>query len=269
MSPITAPFARIETATVLQALSLAFSGKSSAGVGIGAAILALIAGSGCVNVYQPLVGLQNPVVVDTQSPNFAGLHVVVRCVPEDFLDERDAGILCTRMEELFVAQGATVKTISAKTKAADEEEEGEPTEVEAPLPEDTITVELRAKKVNADTSALLWVFSILTVSLVPAMSEYTYVQEVVVRDRRGVRLASAELKGRLVRYYGLGAWAGTRLTNLIFRDDEEDITNRAFRQGISNDLYGQVSQMVFNARMRQRVLSRTVSTVATSSVAGR
>ena len=239
------------------------------------ALVALIFGAlpstaGCVNVYQPLLGLQTPVVVDPQRQNFNDLRLAVRCVPRDFLNPKDAKILCDRVEELFVAQGAKVQTYAGVSKADDDgsEEGAAAAKTRDASPRPDLTLELRARLLNKDTSALMWIFSLLTLTLAPAMSEYSYVQEVVIRGQGGTLLASAELKGRLVRYYGLGAWAGTRLVNLIFRDDDEDQTNRAFRRGISDDLYGQLSQMVFNSKMRQRVLTRPVSTSSVARAGG-
>ncbi len=44
--------------------------------------------SGCVTVYEPLVSLQRPVVIDPEVGNFEGQHLLVRCIPGDYLRGR-------------------------------------------------------------------------------------------------------------------------------------------------------------------------------------
>lgn len=237
-------------------------------------LVILAAGSGCVSVYQPLSGLQTPVMVDPQLANFADLRILVHCVPEDLL-EGESGVLCDRMRTLFENQGATVQTVTSVTRTEDEETfppppapeadaeaakpeagEGEEDELEAApprLPPDLI-VELRARELHEKVHYTMWAFSWLTLTLAPGVSENAFVQEVVIRDARGTLLVTGALEGRIVRYFGFGYWATSKLLDLIARDDDEELTDDRLSELLCSDLYGQISQMVFNANMRRKVL---------------
>ena len=97
-------------------------------------------------------------------------------------------------------------------------------------------------------------------TLVPAIEESTFAQDVVVRDSSGVALVSRSLEGRLVRRIGFGPWAGNKILDLLWRDDEEEVHGAAGRD-LSTDLYQQLSQLVFDARMRSEVLRQIPSRV--------
>lgn len=232
-------------------------------------ILAALA-SGCVSVYQPLSGLQSPVMVDPQLANFPDLKILVHCVPDDLL-EGEAGVLCDRMKTLFENQGAEVKTVTSRMRTPEEEtflapppepdKKAEPAPGEAPkeaaapppiLPD--LIVELRARELHEKVHYTMWLFSWMTLTLAPGVSENTFVQEVVIRDGRGTLLVTGALEGRIVRYFGFGYWATSKLLDLIARDDDEELTDDRLSELLCGDLYGQISQMVFNANMRRKVL---------------
>lgn len=241
--------------------------------------LPLFAGSGCVTVYHPLSGLHAPVVVDPEVGNLPDLRIVLHCVPRDILKEK-AGVFCQHVQQLFENQGAEVHTVTSVTRTAADgefrapapatppggakESPGAPaegtTKVKKPpaLPPHLI-VELRARHLMERTHWTMWTLSMFTLTLAPGISENIFVQEVVIRDATGNLLVSGELKGRIVRYFGLGYWLSTKLVNLIARDDDEDLNDGRLKEVLSADLYGQLSQMVFNANMRRRVLGATVT----------
>lgn len=239
---------------------------------VGLLLCVAASSAGCVAVYQPLSGLHTPVMVDPQLANFADLKILVHCVPKDLLEEGEAGVLCGRVKSLFENQGAQVRTVTSRIRTPDEETfEAPPTEApeeNAPDPKDgkaeekpppprlrpDLIVELRARELHEKVHYTTWVFSWLTLTLAPGLSENSFVQEVVIRDGRGTLLATGALEGRIVRYFGLGYWVTTRLVDLIFRDDDEDLSDENLSRLLCGDLYGQISQMVFNANMRRRVL---------------
>jgi len=234
-----------------------------------ATLLAL--GTGCTTVYHPLSGLHAPVVVDPQVGNLPDLRIVVHCVPRDIL-KKTAGALCQRVQQVFENQGAEVRTVtSAGRTEADtrfevaappvvKQDASKPTDAKAKKPKPPpalrpdLIVELRARHLHERTHYTMWVLSFFTLTLAPGISENIFVQEVLIRDDRGNLLVSGELKGRIVRYFGLGYWVSSKLINLIARDDEEDQNDDNLKRLLSEDLYGQLSQMVFNANMRRKVL---------------
>lgn len=236
------------------------------------ALALLLGSSGCVAVYHPLAGLQTPVVVDPTLGNLTDVRLLVHCVPKDIL-EGEAGLLCNRIKTLFENQGAEVKTVTSVGRSADDETFEPPLEEEPPPPADPapgeapkkeekkapprlrpdLIMELRARHLHERTDYPMWILSWMTFTLAPGISENTFVQEVTIRDNRGSLLAQAELKGRIVRYFGLGYWAVNGLLDLTFRDDDEELSDEQLSRSLSNDLYGQLSQMVFNANMRRRV----------------
>lgn len=216
--------------------------------------------TGCVTVYQPLSGLHGPVVVDPGLENFPELDLVIRCIPRELLEPEDAERLCQKLERLFENQGARVTTIATldpdDRDDADADAEGGDDADTGPRPHQ-LTLELRARELDAHSSGIMWFWSIMSFTLAPAMSEQTFEQQVTVRDATGARLMTASLEGRLVRYYGLGYWVGNGLLNWLFRDDDEDLDAEQLERSLSDDLYRQLSQIVYNAEQRHRVLSPT------------
>lgn len=247
-----------------------FRGAASLAVAVAVAITAVtMFGTGCVTIYHPLSGLQTPTLVDPALPNFEGLRLVVRCVPGSFLEEQDADRLCRIVERAFANQGAVVETLASVNPAEDRrrQEADAPPESAVRPPTETLTLELRARELDRQRSLWRWFFCIFTLTLYPARSEYSFSQEAIVRSEDGALLARAELDGRIVRYYGLGYWASNGLANLLLRDDDEDISNATFKLAFSGDMFGQLSQMVYNARWRQRALDARPTTGAKSGAA--
>jgi hypothetical protein len=208
--------------------------------------LLAILSSGCVTVYQPLVSLQRPVVVDPRIANFEGQRMLVRCIPGDYLEQDDAEQLCRNVRSLFTRQGAQVEVeIPRAGVAARDEREGAKAD---------LIIDLRARLVHEEDSALLWALSGLTFTLVPAITEFTFAQEVTIRDSSGFQLASDTLQGRFVRYTGIGIWAVNSALDLLVRNDHEELTGDAPKKDFSRDFHEQLSQLAFNARMRSWVM---------------
>jgi hypothetical protein len=208
-------------------------------------LLALLA-SGCVTVYQPLVSLQRPVVVDPRIANFEGQRMLVRCIPGDYLEPDDAEQLCRNVRSLFTNQGAQVEVEvpRAGVSARDEQEAAKA----------DLIIELKARLVHEEDSALLATLSVLTFTLVPAITDSTFAQEVIIRDSKGFQLASDTFQGRFVRYTGVGLWAVNSALDLLVRSDAEELTGDAPKKDFSRDFHGQLSKLAFNARMRSLVM---------------
>jgi hypothetical protein len=215
-------------------------------------IIVLSLGAGCVTVYQPLATLHRPIVIDTGVANFDGMSILVNCVPTDFMDRTAADQLCQRVQTLFENQGATVQTISRVGEAAREQEE-EAAE-EGPVGPSDLTVELRARRIHEEKHPFLWVISFMTLTMLPAMTEYTFAQDITIRDQAGFLLVTETIQARFVRYFGGGIWAANQLLDWFVREEADKLMGKAAARDFSRDYYGQLSQMVFNARMRWRVL---------------
>lgn len=202
--------------------------------------------TGCVTVYQPLVGLQRPTVVDFQQDNFAGQKILVRCIPEQNLNAKQAQVLCRKISTLFVNQGAEVQTVvpAARDAAGAEATEGTP----------DLTIDTKVRLVSEQSSVLLAFAFYWTLTLVPHIVEYTFAHDVTIRDREGFALASTTLQARFIRYMGVGVWGTNLVADWLVRSPDEKLGGKVAQQDFSRDLYRQLSQLTFTAMMRSRVM---------------
>lgn len=228
--------------------------------GLTLAILALllsVAASGCVvRVYQPLSGFHRPIVADPRLPNFQDTQLDVHCVPGGILNEQEAGVLCQKVRALFENQGARVRTHLSAGMSEDDEVDEVPSEATAASePRTELSLELRARRVHASQHPISWVLCWGSLSLLPGVVEATFAQDIVIRDGEGFLLLSDSLEGRLVTRFGSGAWLGNAIADL-WRDDEEKVLGEAANRDLSRDLYGQLTQLVFNAKMHAEVLQQ-------------
>lgn len=215
-------------------------------------LVLLVLGTGCVHVYQPMSGLHRPVVVDPQAPNLVGTSVRVVCPPGDDMSRGEARVLCERVGKLMEIQGARVTTVTDRPLG--DEELGEEAAKEDTPPTTDLVLELRPHRHHTTNNMVSWVLCVATGTLVPGYTQSTFTQDVVVRDGTGFLLATDRLEGRLVRTFGLGTWFGNKLADLIWRKKEDELSKKQVYAEVSGDLYGQLSQLVFNARMRWEVL---------------
>jgi len=219
---------------------------------LGLPVLGLLA-TGCVQTYQPMSGLHRPIVVDTKAANLVNMAVLVHCVPGDQLGPQDAARLCRNVGALFSSQGAQVRTVSEKTLRTDDALDGlDSTENSSDGAE--LVVELRSRRIHESNDPLLWLLCYSTFTLVPAVTEFSFAQDVTIRDGEGFLLVTDTLQGRLIRRFGVSVWAGNKLLDWLWREDEEQLTKEAANRDLSDDMYSQLSQLVFNAKMRQQVL---------------
>ncbi len=224
--------------------------------------------SGCVRVYQPMTGLHDPVVVDLAEANLRDVSLTVHCVPGDLVNNTEAGALCRNLSTVFTNQGAVVRTITTKGRYQDDElgaDPSDPPEIAGLSEEDAarerveLFLEIRSRQVRREDNLVSWILCFSTFTLVPSVQERVFAQDIVVRDETGFLLVRDTLMGRHLRYFGGGVWAGNWLLNAVWRKKEDDLTNKTMRQDLSDDLYHQLSQLVFNARMHAIVLSEDVA----------
>jgi len=204
---------------------------------------------GCLSVtaYEPLLGLQRPVVLRTDAANFEGQRILVRCVPGDYLEPQDMDRLCRGVRTALSNQGAEVEVEVPRGGRVREDSE------ERPSPKD-LTIELSARLLHVDNPPILWLLSYMTLTLVPVITEFTFAQDVRIVDGDGALLVSDSLQGRFIQYVGAGVWAVNALLDVAVRKEEEKINEAASMNEFSRDLYGQLSQLAFHAGKRSQVL---------------
>jgi hypothetical protein len=219
----------------------------------------VLAAPGCVvQVYEPLSGLHRPTVIDARQPNFTDTRLMVHCLHGGLLSDAEAGSLCDKVRTLFVNQGAEVRTFVG---AGDAEGEGSPppdapeaaTEADPRL---ELTLDLRARKTDQSNHPLSWAIFIASFTVLPAVQEWSFAQEVVIRDETGFLLTSDTLEGRWVWRYGFGAWLGNALLDLS-RKKVDRLGSDAAAHELSDDLYNQLTQDVFDAKMHASVLRQS------------
>lgn len=220
-------------------------------------LLFLLATTGCVHVYQPMSGLHGPVVVDLQAPNFEDLALTVVCDRGDMLSAAEAKNLCQHVGTLFENQGARVTTLTAGELAgAFDVADPAETEEDAATVATDLTLELTSRKLHVASEPLSWVLFLMSATVVPAVTETSFALDVTIRDESGFVLVSDSLQGRLVRRLGVGAWGTNLLLDRFLREDADRISGDAAHQDLSADLYGQLGQLMFNAKMQWEVLSQ-------------
>ena len=221
-------------------------GRPGAGRLAWVALLASLGGC-VVRVYQPMSGMHQPIVVDPQSPNFEDMNLTVHCLPGEDLSVQENTALCQRVETLFENQGASVRMID--TPGMFEEE------LEGPGGPSDLTLELRSRIVFKNDSALSWLLCIGSFTILPAIDESMFAQDVTIRDSAGFLLLQDTLKGRVIRKFGAGTFLGNFVVDTVARKKEERITgSEVAKKDLSQDFYGQLSQLLFNAKMRWEVL---------------
>ena len=211
------------------------------------AVAAALGLTGCVTVYQPLVSLQRPTTIDTQTTNFAGQRILVRCVPSEDIGPDDAQALCQKVRTLFTNQGAEVQVEVLRGSAAANE-----VDVAA---EPNLIIDLRTRILSTKSSVWLGVLSFLTFTLVPNVEEYSFAQDVTMRDGSGFALAKETMEARFVHYFGFGVWAVNGALDFLVRAEDEKLGGGdVAKKDFSRDFYRQLSQVAFHANMRALVM---------------
>jgi hypothetical protein len=218
-----------------------------------------VAMTGCVTVYQPLVGLQRPIAVDPQSPtNFANTRVLLRCHPSDAVwpDE-----LCRNLRSSLSKQGATVTTevVRPSPRAAP----AAPSETPAQF-----IIDITSKLIHASGDTILSLLNIVSFTIVPAVTEETFGQEISIRDGQGFILAQQSFQERFVKSFGIGVWALNGLIDLLIRPKSEQVTGDGYKQDFTRDLHGHLAQLLYNAKVRARVMKSFAPEASTEKPIG-
>lgn len=225
-----------------------------------AVALSLLLGAGCVvTTYQPERGLGRPVLVDTKAPNLEGTRVLVRCFSNDELPVSAAQQGCRQLARAFSAQGAVVETEVPRPG------KGQAQSFEGQGPE--LVLEWKSRRIKQDTFVASDLLYCLTCTCLPLVAEYTFAHEGEVRGRDGSVLLSAKYQARFVETVGCASGTLAFLLDL-YRPEEEKLgwstqfdnpfanETKATRD-YSRDVYGQLSQLLYNAKARSEVLGLT------------
>ncbi len=210
-------------------------------------VLGVALSMGCVRSYQPLRGLHDPLAVDPTLPNFSGVALDIACVEGPDLPRADAAQLCARVGNLFENQGADVRTSTGDPRVRDETPGAE-----SERPAD-LQLEIRSRTLTRGRYPWSWALCSISFTIVPAVRDFSFSQELIVRDPRGFVLAQKTLEGRIVESWGAGIWVGNKVLDWTTRDKAERMITDSFGAEMSADMYGQLTQLVFNSLARSRV----------------
>lgn len=198
--------------------------------------------------YQPLSGLHTPAVVDPTHPNLVGVRVTLACTSDALAARESARRLCERVEQLFEVQGAVVdlRDLGPAPIGAAADPALPPTDVH-------LRVALHEDRPQRDAHPLTLAASLLTATLAPWMQEERIGQAVAVRDASGVTLQEDAFEARVVTSAGVAVWAGNVIADRFWRPEELHVTRDAAWKQLSGDLYQQLSQIVYDAAVQQRL----------------
>ena len=139
--------------------------------------------------------------------------------------------LCDRLAQLFENQGATVRTKlyasdDGPTNGALTPQTSDDTSAASSTPSTmALNVEVRTRLVHVDViDYIIWDQTV----------DYTFAQDITIRDETGFLLLRETLEGRFIQKLG-------------FNSDAVD--------AFSAHYYGQMSQLAFNAKMRRQMLN--------------
>ena len=209
--------------------------------------------AGCaVTLYQPMGTLQRPTAVHLDDPTFAETRILVRCLAGEDLPAGDAEKVCRQVAQSLRQQGAETETIVPRRL-----DEGLPAEAFDGRGAE-FTVEIASRTEHSHDWPLLGAASVLTLTAIPTVEEYTFVQDITVRARNHTVLTSDTLRARLVTYTGCLVWSANWLLDWAVRDDDNDISGDLAHKAYSRDVYRQIAQLARNARVRSDVLGLTV-----------
>lgn len=216
---------------------------------------------GCVRVYHPLSGLQSPILVDPQHPNFADAEITIYCKPGRQLNKTQANRLCQKLGMLYENQGAKVSTVAnvvggGSTGSSWGEAVSDTPQAQGDRPI-KLTIDVVGRRTDSTRYPFTWLVCLASATVLPGKMETSWAQDVTIRDETGYLLASETLHGRIVRRFGVGAFVGDKLVDVFMRKAKDEFTgNDGWRQ-MSRDLYGQMSQMAYNAKLQSKVMRQT------------
>jgi hypothetical protein len=222
-------------------------------------LVATVVTSGCITLYEPMGSLQRPTLLNPADPTFAGSRILLRCLPGEDLPPDYAEKVCRNLSQSLRNQGADTETIVPRAL-----DEGQGRLAFDGVGAD-FTIEVGSKTEHHHDYPDMAVAAVLTLTAIPAIEEETYAQQITVRGKNQVVLASDTMRARFVTYTGCLVWSINWLLDLAVRDDDDDLTGDIGKQMFSRDFYRQVSQLAWNARVRSDVLGLTSPTVRQAS----
>jgi len=183
-------------------------------------------------------GLHRAIAVDPGYAHLADLDLTLHCVPGDHLDRGETRALCRKVSRLFENQGAEVRMVLGRSPLADPDDAPESPATaaapEKPTPKTALHVSLSSRLVHQEEISIFG-WSIVT--------DYTFAQDITIRDESGFLLVKDTLTGRMMMRLG------------VFEDAKDEFTR---------DYYGQISQLAFNAKIRRQVLRESQAQAGTN-----
>jgi len=163
-------------------------------------------------------GLQRPSPIDLTRPNLTNVPVQLTCIPSAVDDSSDARQLCERLGTLLMNQGATLLDDLQESKIAELD--------------DYLELRLSSRYLfKREQSSWIRLATFTIFDDEPTLDEFAVELKVELLDKHQFLLARDKLVARFKQELGF-----------------EDNAANAF----SNDLYRQVTQLVFNGALRQR-----------------
>ena len=229
--------------------------------------------SGCAGFstyyYQPLAGLQRPIAIDIKKRNFSQLKINLNCVFSKEFSKSDSSFVCEKLQNSLVAQGAEVKIISDENDADKEEEKNEKSdnasksdsdkknknnlaEKLADIPQE-YRIDVDSKEIFRDRNTWMWALAIPSFTFFPVKEEYVSRATLRIVNPKGFLLATDYLDARFIRYISIPYAGMNLLLNWLFRSPDEKVSAETLHLRLSEDFYGQLSQIILNAQKREQL----------------
>jgi hypothetical protein len=227
-------------------------GVSLRGLTLGLLVAYAALANGCwyVTLYQPQKGIHRPIALERSPMTFAGLKVLVRCNASEDMSSDRASWMCGKIADDLERQGATVEWTTPSGARYVEQ-----VTFDGARPD--LTVEIESRRDHEYLNTMSCAASAVTCSLAPAVYEVTFSQRIVVFGKDRSVLAEETFRERFVNYWGCGVWSTNHVIDWLFRDDYDDIAGDDSDKRFSEAFYGQIRQMLLNARVRSEVLGLT------------
>ena len=134
-----------------------------------------------------------------------------------------------------------------------------------PEPGNFLLVSVRSYRLHRSNPTLSTLLCAVSFTIVPAVEEQSFALDLTIRDEQGFLLVEDSLKWRMIRRFGIGVYGGNAIKDWLTREEPDQFGSDGTRDvsvgrktagaEMSNDLYRQLTQLVYNARMRRSVLS--------------
>jgi hypothetical protein len=170
-----------------------------------------------------------------------GTSIDLRCKWKDRSGEvSEASSLCRHLTKLFTAEKASIATFNEN----EDNEEIKKVGLSTDILRVRVDGQSLATRYSSFDHALFW----LTFGFYPADTDRWQSVNIRVLDKDGEVLQQGQFKAMMRTYYGWGYWTANRVMGWIKKPDQE----RCCKNN-SIDFYQFISQLVYDARMEQRV----------------